>query len=118
MKGPDLFVKGENGPVEEEQHDMSRIVDIKTPLTLIPVVLRDDGGNFVVLQVGQVHITHPVEGRADPKPVVLIQQQLLYNVIGQRPRVVQPMLERPVSGRPDAAILEMKDRGDNVFYGG
>jgi hypothetical protein len=27
-------------------------------------------------------------------------------------------LNRPFSGRPDAAILEMKDLGDNVFYGG
>ena len=24
----------------------------------------------------------------------------------------------PFIGRPDAAILEMKDLGDNVFYGG
>jgi hypothetical protein len=36
-------------------------------------------------------------------------------VIGE---VVQAVLERPISGRPDAAILEMKDLGDNVFYGG
>jgi hypothetical protein len=27
-------------------------------------------------------------------------------------------LPKPISGRPDAAILEMKDLGDNVFYGG
>jgi hypothetical protein len=25
---------------------------------------------------------------------------------------------KPPTGRPDAAILEMKDLGENVFYGG
>ena len=25
---------------------------------------------------------------------------------------------KPITGRPDAAILEMKELGDNVFYGG
>ena len=30
----------------------------------------------------------------------------------------QAHLPQPVSGRPDAAILEMKDLGENVFYGG
>jgi hypothetical protein len=32
--------------------------------------------------------------------------------------VIEADLDRPLSGRPDAAILEMKDLGDNVFYGG
>jgi hypothetical protein len=32
--------------------------------------------------------------------------------------VVQAILERPISGRPDAAILEIQDLGPNVFYGG
>jgi flavin reductase (DIM6/NTAB) family NADH-FMN oxidoreductase RutF len=32
--------------------------------------------------------------------------------------VVEAHLPKPISGRPDAAILEMKDLGDNVFYGG
>jgi flavin reductase (DIM6/NTAB) family NADH-FMN oxidoreductase RutF len=27
-------------------------------------------------------------------------------------------LPKPLEGRPDAAVLEMKDLGDNVFYGG
>jgi hypothetical protein len=31
---------------------------------------------------------------------------------------VEAHLNNPFSGRPDAAILEMKDLGDNVFYGG
>jgi flavin reductase (DIM6/NTAB) family NADH-FMN oxidoreductase RutF len=32
--------------------------------------------------------------------------------------VVEAHLPKPPTGRPDAAILEMKDLGDNVFYGG
>lgn len=36
-------------------------------------------------------------------------------VIGE---VVEAHLPRPIDGRPDAAILEMKDLGETVFYGG
>lgn len=36
-------------------------------------------------------------------------------VVGE---VVDAHLRHPPAGRPDAAILEMKDLGDNVFYGG
>jgi flavin reductase (DIM6/NTAB) family NADH-FMN oxidoreductase RutF len=36
-------------------------------------------------------------------------------VVGE---VIEAHLNKPLSGRPDAAILEMKDLGDNVFYGG
>jgi len=36
-------------------------------------------------------------------------------VVGE---VVEAHLMKPPAGRPDAAILEMKDLGDNVFYGG
>ena len=32
--------------------------------------------------------------------------------------VVDAHVARPITGRPDAAILEMKELGDNVFYGG
>jgi flavin reductase (DIM6/NTAB) family NADH-FMN oxidoreductase RutF len=32
--------------------------------------------------------------------------------------VVEAYLAKPPAGRPDAAILEMKDLGDTVFYGG
>lgn len=32
--------------------------------------------------------------------------------------VVEAHVNKPPTGRPDAAILEMKDLGDNVFYGG
>ena len=36
-------------------------------------------------------------------------------VIGE---AVEAHVMKPPAGRPDAAILEMKDLGDNVFYGG
>jgi len=32
--------------------------------------------------------------------------------------VVEAHVAKPITGRPDAAILEMKELGDNVFYGG
>ena len=32
--------------------------------------------------------------------------------------VTEAHLPNPIEGRPDVAILEMKDLGDNVFYGG
>ncbi len=32
--------------------------------------------------------------------------------------VVEAHVNKAPAGRPDAAILEMKDLGDNVFYGG
>jgi flavin reductase (DIM6/NTAB) family NADH-FMN oxidoreductase RutF len=36
-------------------------------------------------------------------------------VVGE---VIAAHLPKPIAGRPDAAILEMKDLGDTVFYGG
>ena len=36
-------------------------------------------------------------------------------VVGE---VIEAHLPKPLTGRPDAAILEMKDLGDTVFYGG
>ncbi len=32
--------------------------------------------------------------------------------------VVETQLNKPLPRRPDAGILEMKDLGENVFYGG
>jgi flavin reductase (DIM6/NTAB) family NADH-FMN oxidoreductase RutF len=36
-------------------------------------------------------------------------------VVGE---VIAAHLPKPIEGRPDVAILEMKDLGDSVFYGG
>jgi len=45
----------------------------------------------------------------------IVEQGDHHIVVGE---VVDAHVARPISGRPDAAILEMKELGDNVFYGG
>ena len=45
----------------------------------------------------------------------IVEQGDHHIVVGE---VVDAHLHKPLSGRPDNAILEMKDLGDNVFYGG
>jgi flavin reductase (DIM6/NTAB) family NADH-FMN oxidoreductase RutF len=45
----------------------------------------------------------------------IVEQGDHHIIIGE---VVEAHLTKPVIGRPDAAILEMKDLGENVFYGG
>ena len=45
----------------------------------------------------------------------IVEQGDHHIVVGE---VVEAHLPKPITGRPDAAILEMKDLGDNVFYGG
>jgi len=45
----------------------------------------------------------------------IVEQGDHHVVVGE---VVEAHLNRQLSGRPDANILEMKELGDNVFYGG
>jgi flavin reductase (DIM6/NTAB) family NADH-FMN oxidoreductase RutF len=45
----------------------------------------------------------------------IVEQGDHHIVVGE---VVEAHLPKPITGRPDAAILEMKELGDNVFYGG
>ena len=45
----------------------------------------------------------------------IVEQGDHHIVVGE---VTEAHLPKPIEGRPDAAILEMKDLGDNVFYGG
>ena len=45
----------------------------------------------------------------------IVEQGDHHVVVGE---VVDVHLHKPPAGRPDAAILEMKDLGDHVFYGG
>ncbi len=52
---------------------------------------------------------------AESKVVPIVEQGDHHVVVGE---VVEAHVNRPPAGRPDAAILEMKDLGDNVFYGG
>jgi len=49
------------------------------------------------------------------KVTSIVEQGDHHIVVGE---VVEAHLPKPIQGRPDAAILEMKELGDNVFYGG
>ncbi|MGB6535291.1 MAG: flavin reductase family protein [Xanthobacteraceae bacterium] len=54
-------------------------------------------------------------GAVECRVTEIVEQGDHHVVVGE---VVEAHLNRPPAGRPDAAILEMKDLGDNVFYGG
>ena len=54
-------------------------------------------------------------GAVECKVTAIVEQGDHHIVVGE---VVDAHLHKPPAGRPDAAILEMKDLGDNVFYGG
>jgi flavin reductase (DIM6/NTAB) family NADH-FMN oxidoreductase RutF len=54
-------------------------------------------------------------GAVECKVISIVEQGDHHIVVGE---VIEAHLNRPLSGRPDAAILEMKELGDNVFYGG
>lgn len=49
------------------------------------------------------------------KVTTIVQEGDHHIILGE---VVEASVMKPPAGRPDAAILEMKDLGDNVFYGG
>lgn len=54
-------------------------------------------------------------GALECKVTAIVEQGDHHIVVAE---VVNAHLNKPFTGRPDAAILEMKDLGDNVFYGG
>jgi flavin reductase (DIM6/NTAB) family NADH-FMN oxidoreductase RutF len=54
-------------------------------------------------------------GAVECKVSTIVEQGDHHIVVAE---VVEAHLPKPFTGRPDAAILEMKDLGDNVFYGG
>jgi len=54
-------------------------------------------------------------GALECKVTSIVEQGDHHIVVGE---VVEAHLPKPFTGRPDAAILEMKELGDNVFYGG
>jgi flavin reductase (DIM6/NTAB) family NADH-FMN oxidoreductase RutF len=54
-------------------------------------------------------------GAVECKVLSLVEQGDHHVVVGE---VVEAHLRHAPAGRPDAAILEMKDLGDTVFYGG
>src|SRR5947207_13152196 len=49
------------------------------------------------------------------KVTSIVEQGDHHIVVGE---VTEAHLTKPIEGRPDVSILEMKDLGDNVFYGG
>ena len=49
------------------------------------------------------------------KVTSIVEQGDHHIVVGE---VTEAHVPHPITGRPDVAILEMKDLGDNVFYGG
>jgi flavin reductase (DIM6/NTAB) family NADH-FMN oxidoreductase RutF len=54
-------------------------------------------------------------GAVECRVISIVEQGDHHIVVGE---AVEVHLQKPPAGRPDAAILEMKDLGDNVFYGG
>ena len=54
-------------------------------------------------------------GAIECRVTAIVEQGDHHIIVGE---VIDAHLSRPPAGRPDAAILEMKDLGDNVFYGG
>ena len=54
-------------------------------------------------------------GAVECRVKTIVEEGDHHIVVGE---VIDAHLRHPPSGRPDAAILEMKDLGDNVFYGG
>ena len=57
----------------------------------------------------------PPRAAVECKVTSIVEQGDHHIVVGE---VIEAHLNNPPAGRPDAAILEMKDLGDNVFYGG
>ncbi len=54
-------------------------------------------------------------GAIECRVTSIVEQGDHHIIVGE---VVEAHLNKPLPGRPDAAILEMKDLGENVFYGG
>jgi flavin reductase (DIM6/NTAB) family NADH-FMN oxidoreductase RutF len=54
-------------------------------------------------------------GAIECKVATIVEQGDHHIVVGE---VIDAHLNKPPAGRPDAAILEMKELGDNIFYGG
>jgi flavin reductase (DIM6/NTAB) family NADH-FMN oxidoreductase RutF len=54
-------------------------------------------------------------GAVECRVTTIVEQGDHHIVVGE---VIEAHLPKPFTGRPDAAILEMKELGDTVFYGG
>jgi flavin reductase (DIM6/NTAB) family NADH-FMN oxidoreductase RutF len=82
-----------------------------------PTVLADGklSGQAVHKGVNGVPILDAALAAVECKVTSIVEQGDHHIVVGE---VVEAHLPKPITGRPDAAILEMKELGDNVFYGG
>jgi flavin reductase (DIM6/NTAB) family NADH-FMN oxidoreductase RutF len=56
-----------------------------------------------------------VPGAVECRVVSIVEQGDHHIVVGE---VIDAHLSKPPTGRPDSTILEMKDLGESVFYGG
>ena len=56
-----------------------------------------------------------VVGAVECRVISIVEQGDHHIVVGE---VIDAHLNKPLAGRPDSAILEMKDLGETVFYGG
>lgn len=56
-----------------------------------------------------------VPGAIECRVTAIVEQGDHHIVVGE---VIDAHLNKPMTGRPDSAILEMKDLGESVFYGG
>lgn len=82
-----------------------------------PAKLEDgklSGQSFTIGQTG-APILDAAIGAVECTVKTIVEEGDHHIVIGE---VIEAHLPRPIEGRPDAAILEMKDLGDTVFYGG
>jgi len=62
-----------------------------------------------------VPIVDAASASVECKVTGIVEQGDHHIVVGE---VVDAHVAKPITGRPDTAILEMKELGDNVFYGG
>jgi flavin reductase (DIM6/NTAB) family NADH-FMN oxidoreductase RutF len=73
------------------------------------------GGQAIHKGTTGVPILDAAPAAVECRVTSIVEQGDHHIVVGE---VVEAHLQKPIIGRPDAAILEMKELGDNVFYGG
>ena len=82
-----------------------------------PAQLADgklSGQGFIKGQTG-APILDAAIGAVECKVKTIVEEGDHHIVVAE---VIEAHLPKPLTGRPDAAILEMKELGDTVFYGG
>jgi flavin reductase (DIM6/NTAB) family NADH-FMN oxidoreductase RutF len=82
--------------------------------SLPPTTRRHFGGDREVGTTGTPLLVD-APGSVECNVTSIVEQGDHHIVVGE---VVDAHLNKPPTGRPDGTILEMKDLGDSVFYGG